>query len=382
VTDSDDNKTLREIVDMARKRLQGMLANAAPTADLEAHRKLRDEITGLQRALDAAMSLHQVPLELCHALRVPAGTMQAARLDISAEPVRVIVQPVGEADPEREIAAWREVVTAVAECRSTGEQLRRMEPEILAIEIGAAALVLNTEHSRAAVRGAMRLLRHGALAPAPIAWLLKPARRHPRRAAAVAAVAMAAVVASAGLILVSASRPAQVDALDRPRPPAAPSALATGVASPAPRPSAAPSASASKPAPEREGRQTSPPVDPGTPATGTDDGARPVDGADRDQGRDQGTDGGSDPDSSPTTSPRPSSPPTTSPPPPGPVASPRPTRTRPAPTPSSPPPPTATAPAPSSPEPPSTAPAPAPRRDCHLLDVDADLPLVNLDVCL
>ncbi|GAA2657660.1 hypothetical protein GCM10010412_028510 [Nonomuraea recticatena] len=335
----------------------------------------------MQRALDAALSLHQIPIELCHTMRSPATDMHVVDLRIGAHKLTAVIQPLGRADPAREIAVWRELLDAADTCTQPGEQLRRMDPTLLAVQVSAATLVINTEHSRTAVRAAMRMLRSGAVLPLPLGLLWQRTRRGPAQVAA--AVVVIGAIAATAMTLTSAAEPHRPPQADNPSAAALPTGGDASLTAWTPNPT--PSIS--------ERRSSAPPHTPQDLKTSplATQGAKPADD-----------------DTRPTRPPRRSPPPSSSPD--KPTASPskdreesRPTRSarpsepnwsqspsRASPPDSTPsrtdrPPASQESPTPQSTRPPAPQPTPSnspASRDCDLVDVGVDLPILDVDICL
>ncbi|MFF3441900.1 hypothetical protein [Streptosporangium sp. NPDC002721] len=289
--------------------------------------------------------------------------------------VRAVITPVGHVDPERELAVWRDLLETATICVYPGEQLRRMQPAILAVRLSTEILVVNTEHPRAIVRAAMKLLQPGALVPLPVAWMLDQARTRPgRTSAAVAGVAVA-------LTLTLINYPASPVSRDRPIVAAVPSfapSSAPVTDAPAdaptdndPAPTPPHTVFQSAPPPTGAPRNDPPPDRPPDQDDPDDPNPRPTERSERQEKEDdENSDTGETPDR-----PTPTARPSMSAPPPGEDAAPTPRSSSPPDRPSS----------PSSPSPPAPSPTPAPTSDpppskprCHVLDVD--LPI--LDVCV
>ncbi|WP_370026587.1 hypothetical protein [Planotetraspora sp. GP83] len=233
---------VRQVLRTLRLRL-ATLTRTQPVPDLAEHRLLRQQITDLEGTL-AVLAEKAVPRPLAQALAAEPGQPRAVAVDVSAHQVQIVVQPLGRDDPERQVAVWADVLAAVAETELTGEQLRSMDSAVLAVQTGAA-IILNTGHSRAVARAAIRMLRHGAFLPAPAAALARLVRRRPRQAAAAAGVVAAAALA-VGVALASAhqpvpaGRPAVVAVAPAPPPVVTPSEPTPTPATRSPRPSKEP----------------------------------------------------------------------------------------------------------------------------------------------
>ncbi|MFF3665376.1 hypothetical protein [Microtetraspora malaysiensis] len=191
-----------------RRKIQAADADAPPVTDLAARLELRSQITQLEQALDAALSLHEIPPQLCQAMRAPAGSLHDVTLDVDDYAARVIVHPLGLVDPTREVAVWNDLMSA-ATYITPGQQLRTMEPAIAAVQIGTARMV-NTGQPRPAARAAIRMLRYNSTLPAAIAWLWARARKHATqsagKAAAVAATTAAVTISTVALAATLISR--------------------------------------------------------------------------------------------------------------------------------------------------------------------------------
>lgn len=354
----------------------------ASIADLTARRHLKERIAGLEFALDAALSLNEVPLQLTQALRAPAGTLQRISLTLNdGRAIRVIVHPIGDPDPTREVAIWQHL-TATAPLLAPGRQLQAMDPAITVVEAGTAVLV-NAAQSRTAVRAALNMLRFPALAfPAPLAWIWRQARRRPAHtgAAIVAAVAVGTAVAMTATHHPTGQPPVLIQA--RPSFPIALDAAAQPTSSPAPSPTAVeprrphaeptvPPRPSPGPRPPTSGDQ---PSATSTPEQAPSPAPRPSSKPSR-QNAKAPAPAVHDEGAAPSTGPTPASAGTT----PTPAA---PTRDVPAPEPT----PTSTATSSASPSAPTPVPAPTasapPARDCHLIDVDIKLPVLGVDLCL
>lgn len=359
---------------MVRNRLQAIRSDSAPVGDLTRRIELREEIVSLRRALDAALSLYEVPIELCHTLRAPAGETHVVELLSSGQPVRAVISPLGRVDPEREIAIWRDLLDAAASCTRPGEELRRMDSALLAVRVAETTLVVNAVHSRATVRAAIKLLRSGAFVPLPLVWLWQQARKRPGRAA----VAVAGVVTAVGLALASAHQSAAVEAVDRPTAPAQPfSSEPPPEATRSPTPSPAPSTPPRKPLAFEPAPLPSMDTE---PADDDGDPRRPDEQPDDDESNEpRSPDIEDGPDGSEPPTPELAR---TSPPPrDAPSGTDQPTRDS---TPSrspSPAPTQAPAEEPAE-EPATTPPSPAAASQCSLINVDVDLPVLNVNLCL
>ncbi|MEO3874790.1 hypothetical protein ABGB18_38900 [Nonomuraea sp. B12E4] len=235
-----DDDTTREIIQSAVQRLQAISADARAITDLTTRLRLLQKIAGLEKALQAALSLRQVPLEVSQALRAPQYEVQAVHLDVDGRAAHIALHPMGQADAEYELEVWADIRHAAAECTATGQMLRPMNAAIGAIRLDDNLLILNSRQTRDQMRAAKGALQHGLVLAAPLAWAWKKARQTPKQAAAAAAVALA--IAAGAWVLTATSSPPEV----RPRFEAAldPTATYTGPAaapstsrSPAPSPS-------------------------------------------------------------------------------------------------------------------------------------------------
>ncbi|MER6828790.1 hypothetical protein ABT352_22605 [Streptosporangium sp. NPDC000563] len=296
-----------------------------------------------------------MPIELCHTLRTPPGTPHIVELAVDGQLVRVVVSPLGCVDPERELAIWRELLDTAALCVHPGEQLRQMDPAVLAIRLNTATLVINTGHPRAAIRVAMKLLHPGALVPFPVAWLLDQARTRPGRAAAASAAVVVGAATALTMTLVSFTA--------------------------APQPSSDLPVVAAAPTDDRPLTNNAPTPTPADPADGPapdQDSPDPLDSAPptKEQERSEDND---DAPGSPEPTARPAEP---SPPPPGPTPlTPRSSSPANQPTSAALPPAQTSAPAPTPPTPePASSPPPDPI--CHVLDIELGLPILDVGVCV
>lgn len=353
---------------MVMQRLRA-INGVAPPSQISKRIELQHQINILKRALDAAVSLHEVPIELCHTLRTPPGTPHIVELAVDGQRVRVVVSPLGCVDPERELAIWRELLDASALCVHPGEQLRRMDPALLAIRLNTATLVINTGHPRAVIRVAMKLLHPGALVPFPVAWLLDQARTRPGRAAAAAAAVVVGAATALTMTFVSFTA-APHPSSDVPVVAAAP----TGDR-PLTNNTPTPTDLASTPPPD-----TFEPAPPATDGPAPDqDSPDPLDSAPPTREQERSEDNDDDAPGSPEPTARPAEP---SPPPPGPTPrTPRSSSPADQPTSAALPPAQPSAPAPPTPAP-APAPAPAPDRTCHVLDIELGLPNLDVGVCV
>ncbi|WP_433379102.1 hypothetical protein [Streptosporangium sp. CA-115845] len=364
---------------MVMQRLRA-INGAAPTSDISTRIELRHQIDNLKRALDAAVSLHEVPIELCHTLRAPPGTSHIVELAVDDQSMRVVVSPLGRVDPERELAVWRELLDTAALCTHPGEQLHRMDPAVLAVHLNTATLVVNTGHPRAVMRAAMKLLQPGALVPIPVAWLLDQARTRPGRTTAATAAVVGAAAAALTMTFVSFTAP--------PQPPRNLPVVAASPNDDQPSPNDADTPAATDPAP-------TPPLiafEPAPPPTGDPapdrDSPDPLDPAPPGKKEERNEDDNSD---DAPGSPKPTARPTRSPPPPPdpPARTPRSSSPPDQPTSAARPPAQTSAPDPApTPTPtPALAPAqtsspPPPDPTCHVLDIELSLPILGVDVCV
>ncbi|MFC4062784.1 hypothetical protein ACFOWE_31220 [Planomonospora corallina] len=378
-----DRQTLHDLLSTVRLQIQAAAADAKPITDLTQLLELRRQVAELERALTAAVSLHAVPIELCHAMRAPEGTIQTADVNVSGHPVRVIVHPLGRADAQRETVAWADITATVAGRLADGRQLRPMDQAIAALEVTTStlsALVVNTEQSRQAARMAIDALRHGTLLPLPVAVAWDRLRRSPRRTITAITAVLPITVATAlvfGAYVgsppdspLTQMRPEPALAETEPAAPTAPppSARPTGDGSAASPPSrSAPSDSGKPPSSDPPGRHSAPPPS-------SDPTARPSRPASpRPRDKDDSAAWPSDP--------RLSQNPATGDP--GPGASRPPRSATVAPPAAATDPPSKPAPTPPKPEPTSPPPAqPSPAKTCHLAQVDVDLPILGADICL
>ncbi len=354
---------------------------SASIADLTARRRLQEQIAGLECALDAALTLHEVPIQLTQALRAPTGTLHTVPLHLpDGQGARIVVHPIGEPDPVREAAIWQHLTT-VGPALSPGRQLQSMDPAIAVVEIGTATLV-NTAQSRLAVRAALRMLRFPALAlPAPLAWIWRQARRRPAQAG----VAVVAAVAVGTAVAMTAHHPTgQAPVLTQARPsvPIALDAAAQPTSSPAPtmRDTRRPHAEPTVPPRLSPGPQPPAPGDRPSPTSAPKQASSPAPGRSSQHSRQSVKSSAAAP--RPTAPSRSTTPPSTRPTPT--ANAPSPTRDVPAsePTPTS----TATSsappPEPSSPPAPTASAPPPAGRDCRILNVDIKLPILGVDLCL
>jgi len=366
--------------------------NSDEPANINAH--LRNKVAGLEHALDAAIAAHQVPTEIAQALRAPMGTLHTITLRLGGQRTRVVVNPIGAPDPEREVQAWQDILQAVPTATTPGRQLRAMEPAIAAVEIGAAVLI-NTEQTRAAVRAALRMLRAAPfLIPAPVVWLWQKARSSPARTGTAAVVTVVAI-GTAGMLATATAK--QIHTAPHGVPTRLESVVVTAPTPPPPQvtprvgedkrdhdrtqPEQKPPPPGDRPAPG--GRRSPGPADSG----GAPDAPRPSPrSAPSPRQNPQPLQQAKPQEQSPTNRPPAQQPtrgaeatsrPPTRPPTTGPATQ-RPDPTTQAPRPTA----TATRTQTQPTQAPPTTPAPGGGKDCHLVDVDIHLPPIGVGLCL
>ncbi|MFI6290110.1 hypothetical protein ACIBEJ_00910 [Nonomuraea sp. NPDC050790] len=332
---------------------------------------LHDKVHGLQAALDAAVNLHEIPIELCHTLRAPEDEIHPVEFTIDKHRVIAVLQPLGSTAPNREVAVWRELLAIAKEPPAAGEHLRSMDPALLVIRMDRAVLVINTVHPRPLARAAIRMTRTGAALPLPIAWLHYQGRKHPTT---VTIAVLMAGTAAATIALALVNSQGQLHA--GPSPTATPpSGIVAESRLPTLSPPATGSPAATPPATidPYTSRQTPAATTPSSDTRPADEDIRPTTSTSAERTAEPTPDTGEPdagpPDDGPPLVPEPSN---------GQSDRPQPKSTR-----------SATAPktetpdsGPSTPKPSTSSPGDPPGRECGLVDTVINLPVVGVDVCL
>lgn len=73
--------------------------------------RVSDHVMCAQRDRMHMAESMKVPLEIVDALRSPAGVQQLVHLHVDGRSVRVVINPLGRAAPDRELAVWLQIRT-------------------------------------------------------------------------------------------------------------------------------------------------------------------------------------------------------------------------------------------------------------------------------